>query len=81
MLDPHGDRAIQEAIEQLAEAMTGQESGLDRQEVQRALRGTVEELMGSPGIEGDLPSAGEPPPEARRDSPPPGPPPDANPPA
>jgi hypothetical protein len=82
MSDPYRNRAIQEAIEQLAEAVVSQEPRLDWQEVQKVLRGTVEDLMGDPGrIEGELAGTVGPPPEAQRESPPPGPPPDANPPA
>ena len=72
MADLYGDRAIQEAIERLAEAMASQDPRLDRQEVQDVLRGYVEDLMTDPG-EGEPPEAVEPPP--------PGPPPDAEAPA
>ena len=85
MSDLYGDRAIQEAIEQLAEAVVRQEPSLDWREVQQALRATVEELMSESQIEDEPPKTvaptGGPSPEARRESPPPGPPPDANPPA
>jgi hypothetical protein len=81
MSDPYGDRAIQDAIEQLTEAVVGQEPKLDRQEVQNVLRGTVAQLVGEPGRAAELSGAVEPPPEARREAPPPGPPPDANAPA
>ena len=85
MSDLYGDRAIQEAIEQLAEAVVRQEPSLDWREVQQALRATVEELMSESQIEDEPPKTVaptvEPSPEARRESPPPGPPPDANPPA
>ena len=82
MIDPYTDRAIQEAIEQLAEAVLSRQPSLDWQEVQKALRGTVEDLMSEPGrIEREPSGTVEPPPEAQRESPPPGPPPDANPPA
>jgi hypothetical protein len=85
MSDLYGDRAIQEAIEQLAEAVVRQEPSLDWREVQQALRATVEELMSESQIEDEPPKTVAPTvgpsPEARRESPPPGPPPDANPPA
>ncbi len=81
MSDPHRDRAIQEAIEQLTAAVVGQEPRLDRQEVQNVLRGTVAQLVGEPGTEGELSGTVGPPPEAQREAPPPGPPPDANAPA
>jgi hypothetical protein len=85
MSDLYGDRAIQEAIETLAEALVRQEPSLDWREVQQALRATVEELMNESQIEVEPPKAVGPTvglsPETRRESPPPGPPPDANPPA
>lgn len=82
MADPYTDRAIQEAIAQLAEAVISREPSLNWQEVQKVLRGTVEDLMSEPGrIERELPRTVGSPPDARRESPPPGPPPDANPPA
>ena len=81
MSELYGDRAIQEAIEQLTEAVVGQEPRLDRQEVQNVLRGTVTQLVGEPGIEGELAGTVAPPPETQREPPPPGPPPDANAPA
>ena len=81
MPDSYRDRAIQETIEQLTEAVVGQEPKLDRQEVQNVLKGTVAQLMSEPGIEGELSGMVNPPPRARREAPPPGPPPDANAPA